>query len=69
MGGCGSKVGDGDDGGGGDGDGDGGAEEFSQAIQLASPTHPGTTYHVRASSHSDLHLKGIRVKGRFLDKF
>ena len=30
------------------------AEEFYQAIQAPSPTHPGTTYPVRLSPHSDL---------------
>ena len=29
-------------------------EEFCQAIQAPSPTHPGTTYPVRVSPHSDL---------------
>ena len=29
------------------------AENFSQAIQAPSPTHPGTTYPVRVSPHSD----------------
>ena len=32
------------------------AEEFSQAIQAPSPTHPGTTYPVRVSPHSDFLL-------------
>ena len=31
-------------------------EEFSQAIQAPSPTHPGTTYPVRVSPHSDIHI-------------
>ena len=31
------------------------AEEFSQAIQAPSPTHPGTTYPVRVSPHSDIY--------------
>ena len=41
------------------------AEEFSQAIQAPSPTHPGTTYPVRVSPHSDVTapIVGIGVRG------
>ena len=43
------------------------AEEFCQAIQAPSPTHPGTTYPVRASPHSDVHdLMGEGLMGEGL---
>ena len=32
------------------------AAEFSQSIQVPSSTNPGTTYPVRASPHSDIHI-------------
>ena len=38
------------------------AEEFCQAIQAPSPTHPWTTYPVRVSPHSD-HRAPIQCRG------
>ena len=32
------------------------AEEFPQSIQVPSSTHPGTTYPVRTSPHSDIYI-------------
>ena len=39
------------------------AEEFSQSIQVASSTHPGTTYPVSTIPHSDLTLGTTNIPG------